>query len=128
MGSAQIQNFIGLPYDKVLSAIDAVENNSKLSRIIVRETADIMPNTNFTFSAFYLAHTADIKEKLDLLNMRIKLELKEDPFKAFVLSNYVIDLPTFPGGAIDLGMYLAILKLADNENTLFSRRVHKKNT
>ena len=116
IGSAQVQDLIGLPYNKVLNSIDKLENSKRIAQSIVNETTKSMPNKNYTFSAFYLTGNSSISQKLLILKTEIKQLLELDPYQEFIYSTYYIDLPTFPGNYYDLGMYLGILKLMHFEN------------
>ncbi len=126
IGSAQIQNFIGLPYDKVINKMRKTMTLENLSKEIVKITAEIMPNDNFTFSAFFNGKNQNIFPALSSLNNELQKLLLTDPYYEFIFSTYFIDLPSFPGSYIDLGMYLGILKKIDYENKVFSVKLRKK--
>ena len=126
IGSAQIQNFIGLPYDKVINEMRKNISLENLSKEIVKITAQIMPNKNYTFSAFYNGKNQNILLALETLNKEILDLFLQDPYYEFIFSTYFIDLPSFPGNYIDLGMYIGILKKIDYENKIFSKKLRKK--
>ena len=128
IGSAQLQDLIGLPYNKVLDSIDRLEDSTRIAQSIVNETTKSMPNKNYTFSAFYLTGHRSISQKLLLLKNELKQLLELDPYQEFIYSTYYIDLPTFPGDYYDLGMYLGILKLMHFENKNLPLKILKKIT
>lgn len=126
IASAQIQNLIGLPYEKILNAFDKEKNLEQVAKEIVFHTSNNMPNKNFTISAIYSGVNYQLAEKLNELNKLLNAFLQTDPYFEFIYSNYFIDLPNFPGGYYDLGMYLGILKKLEYENNIFSKKINSQ--
>ena len=128
IGSAQVQNLIGLPYQSVLESISTSSTQAEIAKNIVQQTAIAMPNKNFTFSAIYSSGYESIAQKLLVLKNELKNFLELDPYQEFIYSTYYIDLPTFPGGYYDLGMYLGILKLMHFENLNLPKKILRRIT
>ena len=126
IGSAQIQNLIGLPYSDMMYLIDQEDDLRYLSSKIVDTAQNNMPNANFTFSAIYTQQSRYILDSLSSLNRDLKELLRTDPIKHFVYSTYFNDLPQFPGNYYDIGMYLGILKKIDLENEMFPPKIKNK--
>jgi len=123
IGSAQIQNLIGLPYYQILNSIDREIPLQDVAKEIVTHTSKSMPNKNFTISAVYDGETNHLTESFLKLTEILTTFISSDPYLIFLYSNYFIDLPSFPGEYYDLGMYLGILKKIEYENSIFPKSI-----
>jgi len=123
IGSAQIQNLIGLPYYQILNSIDREIPLQDVAKEIVTHTSKSMPNKNFTISAVYDGETNHLTESFLKLTELLTTFISSDPYLIFLYSNYFIDLPSFPGEYYDLGMYLGILKKIEYENSIFPKSI-----
>ncbi|MCM2324475.1 MAG: clostripain-related cysteine peptidase [Oligoflexia bacterium] len=134
VGSAQVQNYLGLPYRRLLHALNQGTAESttpeRIARLIPKAfKASLAPNglqgrlapdgiktvTMSAISASELRH--QLLPTIDALGRRLSSYLREDPLRAIDLQFVLQEAPTVQGGAQEIGAFLTLLQALVQEES-----------
>jgi hypothetical protein len=127
IGSAQTQDYFGLPYKDVFTLINnkaSVTNEIEFIKKLTKTIANGYENKHFTISAintheFKYQVLPALKKLLALLD----LYFTNNPFDGFLLKQFIDEAPKYYGDRIDMGELLAILEYFLREQEIGSRKI-----